>query len=97
MRSMFSMGFRSPDAFTPQPGSAAGIPVYQMTRAQVEASKNHILRRLPVPPGFTVEFPYMVKVENEGEYWISGDGTSTYYDYKAGRWEAPQLIDPLAT
>jgi hypothetical protein len=90
------MGFRSPSPWNHEAGSPSGYPVYVMTRAEVEASKSHILRRLPVPPGMTVQFPYLVKIEGEGEYWVSGDGTATYYDYRAGRWEPPQLIDPLS-
>ena len=97
MKSIFQMGIGNPSPWHQAPGSGSGYPVYVMTRAQVEASKSHILRRLPVPPGMTLELPYLVKIEGEGEYWVSADGTSTYYDYRAGRWESPQLIDPLAT
>lgn len=97
MKTIFSMGLGNPSPWNQAPGSAAGIPIYVLTRTQVEASKGHILRRLPVPPGMTVEMPYIVKIEGEGEYLVHADGTATYYDYRAGRWESPQPIDPLAT
>jgi hypothetical protein len=91
-RSLFSMGFAHKAA--PWMGEpAAGIPTYDMTREEVESDKGHILKRLPVPPGHTLSYPYMVKVTGEGEYWVKSDGTTEFYSYKFGRWEPAEPVD----
>lgn len=76
-----------------RPGPA-GIPVYQgVTREEVDRNRARFLRRLPVGPGMAVTYPYMVKIEGEGEYWVKADGTASYYSYRDGRWESPQDVD----
>ncbi len=91
-RTMFSLGFAAKTS--PWIGAvAAGIPTYDMTRDQVEHDKGHILKSLPVPPKMTVNYPYMVKVTGEGEYWVKADGTSEFNSYKFGRWEPAQVTD----
>lgn len=90
-RTIFTMGFNG-DASPWGRGVASGIPVYDgMSREQVEKSGR--LKRLPVPPGVTVNYPYMVKATGEGEFWIKADGTTEFYSYKYGRWEAPKVTD----
>jgi len=70
----------------------SGIPVYDgLTPEQVHREGK--LRQLPVPPGVTVNYPYMVKVNKEGEYWVKADGTTEFYSYRYGRWEGPQVTD----
>lgn len=71
----------------------SGIPVYRMTREDVDRDRGSILRRLPVPPGQAVQYPYMVKVEGEGEYWVRSDGTASFYNYRTQGWEPPQVVD----
>lgn len=88
---MFSMGIA--DSLPWYGSGPAGIPVYHMRREDVDRDRGNLLTRLPVPPGRTVTYPYMVKIEEEGEYWVRSDGTVSYYSYRAGRWEPPQLID----
>jgi hypothetical protein len=83
-KTMFQMGL--PSSTVPwQGGTFAGIPVYDGQKDNVD--RESILQRLPVPPGVTVQYPYMVKVSGEGEYWVKSDGTTEYYSYKYGRWE----------
>lgn len=91
MRSLFDLnglGARSP--FN---GTAGSIPVYRMTRDQVDLDRAKILRNYPHPPGTSVQFPYIVKIAGEGEYVVNADGTAQFYSYKYGRWEPPQVID----
>lgn len=89
MKSMFALGFQT----NPWTGAPAGIPIYHMKRAGVDKNRARILRKLPVPPGVTQSYPYIVKIAGEGEYVVSADGTAQFYSYRAGRWEPPQLID----
>ena len=86
---MFSLGFEA----NPWVGAPSGIPVYNMTRAGVDKDRGRILKKLPVPPGMTQSYPYIVKIAGEGEYVVSANGTAQFYSYKYGRWEPPQLID----
>ena len=82
---MFQMGF--PENSAPWVGvDWAGIPVYDKKRGDY-TDRNEVLSRLPVPPGMTVQYPYMIKVSQEGEYWVKSDGTTEFYSYKYGRWE----------
>ena len=86
--SIFTMGLFGRESFRPQ----AGIPVYKMTRAQVDRDRI-ILRRLPVPPGMTVEYPYIVKIDGEGEYSVQADGTTVFFSYRSGRVEPPEVVE----
>jgi hypothetical protein len=88
---MFTMGIA--DSLPWFGTGPAGIPVYRMTREEVDRDRGRVLNRLPVPPGRTVSYPYMVKIDGEGEYWVRSDGTATYYSYRAGRWEPPQVVN----
>lgn len=88
---MFALGLS--DALPWYGMGPSGIPVYRMRREDVDLDRGSVLNRLPVPPGRTVTYPYMVKIEGEGEYWVRSDGTVTFYSYRAGRWEPPQVID----
>lgn len=87
-RSAFSLGFNS----TPWMGNPGGIPVYSMSREAVDGDRT-ILKRLPIPPGMTQSYPYIVKIAGEGEYVVSANGTAQFYSYKYGRWEPPQSIE----
>lgn len=89
MRSLFNLGFER----TPWEGDRAGIPVYTMPRDIVDKDRGRILRKLPVPPGMTQTYPYIVKIAGEGEYVVRADGTASFYSYKYGRWEPPEIID----
>lgn len=77
----------------PFQGTGGSIPVWNVSRDQVDADRAKILRDLLKPPGTTVTFPYIVKIAGEGEYVVNADGTAQFYSYKYGRWEPPQLID----
>ncbi len=88
-RTMFTMGFGNGE---PWAGMPVGIPVYHMTRAEADRDRG-FLKRLPVPPGIAVQYPYMIKVEGEGEYVVKADGTASYYSYRDGRWEPPQIVE----
>lgn len=70
------------------PGISAGIPVYGPAD-----SRESMLKRLPVPRGVTVQYPYMVKQNSEGEFWIKADGTTQFFSYRDGRWEEPVQTD----
>jgi hypothetical protein len=76
----------------PWAGMPSGIPVYYMTREQVDMDRS-ILKKLPTPPGMSVSYPYIVKIDNVGEYVVQADGTASFYSYKYHRWEPPQQID----
>lgn len=89
-RTIFRMGFGNGE---PWAGMPAGIPVYRTTRSEVDQDRAAVLTRLPVPPGRTVQYPYVVKIEGEGEYLVRADGTSVFWSIKARRWEPPQPID----
>lgn len=77
----------------PFQGTGGSIPVWNMTRDQVDQNRAKVLRDLLKPPGTAVVFPYIVKIAGEGEYVVSADGTAQFYSYKYGRWEPPELID----
>lgn len=77
------MGFS--EKTSPWLGEFAGIPVYNSKDGN---DHEKMLTTLPVPPGRTVEYPYMVKVNGEGEYWVKSDGNTEFYSYKYGRWES---------
>jgi hypothetical protein len=89
-RSLFSLGFEGNGQ--PWAGMPSGIPVYHMTREEVDKDRR-ILRKLPTPPGFSVSYPYIVKLENVGEYVVQADGTASFYSYIYHRWDPPQKID----
>ena len=87
--SIFTLGFFGQTGFfRPQ----AGIPVYRMTREQVDHDRS-ILKRLPVPPGMAVMFPYVVKIDGEGEYLVQADGMAVFLSYRDGRAEPPVIVD----
>jgi hypothetical protein len=86
-QSIFTMGVFGRPAILPK----AGIPVYRMTREQVDRDRT-ILKRLPVPPGMTVEYPYIVKIDG-GEYSVQPDGTAMFFSYPRGIVDPPQLMD----
>lgn len=87
-RSQFSLGIAS-DPW----GAPAGIPVHNISRDGVDQDRAKILRDLPIPPGQTQSYPYIVKIAGEGEYVVSANGMAQFYSYKYGRWEPPQVID----
>lgn len=89
MRSMFNLGFTT----NPWTGAPAGIPVYNVSRDQVDGDRGKFLKRLPVPQGVTQAYPYIVKIAGEGEYVVSADGSAQFYSYKYGRWEPPQAVE----
>lgn len=63
-----------------------------MPREEIERGNGHLLRRQPVPGGWTGTFPYVVKVEDKGEYLVYADGTAQYIEYHTGRVFAPKRI-----
>lgn len=73
-------------------GTPSGIPIYNVSRAEVDKNRKKYLKQ-PTPPGTTTQYPYIVKVAGEGEYVVNADGTASFYSYKYGRWEPPQRID----
>lgn len=87
-RTLFRLGIQDGE---PWAGMPAGIPVYYMTREQVDRDRS-ILKRLPVPPGHSIGYPYVVKINGVGEYLVQLDGTATFYSYIHQRWEPPQEI-----
>jgi len=89
-RSLFTLGIVADGQ--PWAGMPSGIPVYHMTRDQVDNDRR-ILKKLPTPPGFSVAYPYIVKLENVGEYVVQADGTASFYSYVYHRWDPPQKID----
>lgn len=68
-------------------GVASGIPVYNSHNAP---DREMMLKRLPVPGHVTVQYPYMIKVTDEGEYWVSADGSTQFYSYRTGTWQSPE-------
>lgn len=88
-KSFFSLGFDT----NPWTGSPAGIPVFNVDRDTIDKDRGKYLKHLPVPPGVTQSYPYIVKVAGEGEYVVSADGTAQFYSYKYGRWEPRQAIE----
>lgn len=89
MKSMFSLGI-SQDYWN---GAAAGIPVFAVQRDHIDKDRGKYLKKLPVPPGMTQSYPYIVKIAGEGEYVVSADGSSQFYSYKYGRWEPRQATE----
>lgn len=65
------------------------IAVLQVTREEVERNPGLLTK---LPPGQAVTYPYTVVIDGEGEYLVHSDGTATYYDYRAARWEPPRTI-----
>lgn len=89
MKSLFRLGIAQDPWF----GSAGGIPVFNVARDQVDQDRAKFLKKLPVPPGVTMTYPYIVKIAGEGEYVVSADGSSQFYSYKYGRWEPRQATE----
>lgn len=89
-RSIFVIGFANREPWTEM---RAGIPVHRMTRSEVDRDRGAVLRRLPVPPQQSVGYPYVVKIQGEGEYLVHADGTASFFSARAGRWEPPEPID----
>jgi len=77
----------------PFQGTGASIPVFNMSRDQIDEDRAAVLRNLMNPPGTAVQYPYIVKIAGEGEYVVKSDGTAQFYSYRYGRWEPPVLID----
>jgi hypothetical protein len=88
-RSIFSLGFST----DPWKGAQAGIPVYNVNRDTIDKDRGAFLKKLPIPPGMTQSYPYIVKIAGEGEYVVSANGMAQFYSYKYGRWEPPQSIE----
>jgi hypothetical protein len=89
MRTLFGLGFTT----NPWTGSPAGIPVYNVSRDTIDKDRGKFLKRLPIPPGMTQSYPYIVKIAGEGEYVVSANGQVQFYSYKYGRWEPPQALE----
>ncbi len=77
----------------PFQGTGGSVPVWNMSRDEVDKDRAAVLRNLMNPPGTAVTFPYIVKIATEGEYVVKADGTAQFYSYKYGRWEPPEVID----
>lgn len=89
MRTLFSLGFTT----NPWTGEPAGIPVFNVSRDTIDKDRGKFLKKLPIPPGMTQSYPYIVKIAGEGEYIVSANGTVQFYSYKYGRWEPPQALE----
>lgn len=87
MRTLFTLGLNRVPF-----GAPSGIPVHNLSRAEVDRNRAHWLRQ-PTPPGMTTQYPYIVKIAGEGEYVVNADGTASFYSYRYGRWEPPQKVD----
>lgn len=89
-RNSFSGGLIGDNAWNGIPtaqlfrGEAVGPLSFRLTKAQIEAGGYAALKRLPVPPGWTGSYPYIVKVNHEGEYIVYADGTAQWLDYING-------------
>lgn len=79
-RSMFSLGFTE----NPFRGQGVGPLSFRLTREEIERSGFQALKRIPVPNGWTGTYPYIVKVNTEGEYIVNSDGTAQWLDYHNG-------------
>lgn len=88
-RSFFSLGVAS----DPWNGTPGGIPVFNVSRDEIDKDRGKYLKQLPIPPGVTMSYPYIVKIAGEGEYVVSANGTAQFYSYKYGRWEPAQSIE----
>jgi hypothetical protein len=89
-RSLFQMGAWGSEPWFGMPVAPASVPV---TRNEVDMDRGRVLKPLPVPKGWTLAYPYVVKIEGGGEYVVQADGSAVYYNLKAGRWEPPQTVD----
>lgn len=88
---MFRIGFGNAEPWSA--GMPATIPTYRLTREQVDRDRAAVLDHVSVSAHRTVEYPYVVKIEGEGEYLVRADGTSVLWSEKAGRWEPPVPTD----
>jgi|FLYN01.1.fsa_nt_gi hypothetical protein len=71
-----------------QPGPWTLPPVLlKASREEAERDRERLLRRPPLPSGVTLQFPYIVKIEGEGEYVVGADGTEVFYSIPKGHWE----------
>lgn len=95
-RSFFSMGFRSDPFMGTPPGMAAlvGAPVMlDLTYEQIKAQGWTPLRNVRSPKGFTIIYPFVVKLTNgTGEFMVYSDGTTQWTKYGSGNVSAPFRI-----
>jgi hypothetical protein len=90
-KNIFQAGFTRDGAWA-GPGTMVGPLSFRLTRAQIEAGGYEALKRLPVPKGWTGSYPYIVKVNSEGEYIVNADGTAQWLDYHSGHVGEPMFI-----
>lgn len=81
MRSLFSLGFRHDWFGMGTPAGTVGPTLWNMTEKKARKYRQQIVNTLPVPPGMTVAYPYIVKVPGYGEYVVNADQTATWFDY----------------
>lgn len=84
---MFSLGLAR------EPWHAVGPMTFIATREQVDRDRAAILKRMPIRKGWTGTYPYVVKIEGEGEYLVYADGSVQFWNSRQGRWEPPQELD----
>lgn len=71
-------------------GREVGPLFVDATREEIEAGGYALLRRPPVPRGYTGTYPYIVKVRTTGEFIVNADLTAQYMDYRTG-----EISDPV--
>lgn len=80
-RSLFSLGFQRDWFSLGTPGTIVGPTLWHMNEKQARENRKTLVNTLPVPPGMTVAYPYIVKVPGFGEYVVNADQTATWFDY----------------
>lgn len=86
---MFRMGIAGEPWF----GQPVGPITVTVSREEIDRDPAKVLRKLPVPKGWTGSYPYVVKVDGEGEYLVNADGTVQLWNARQSRWEPPQPFD----
>lgn len=86
---MFNMGIAR-DLWS---GKTVGPMTVTVTRAEIDRDRAAVLKRMPIQKGWTGSYPYVVKVEGEGEYLVNADGSVQFWNARQGRWEPPEVID----
>jgi hypothetical protein len=91
MRGPFSLGVAADPFWS---GKRVGPLFVDQTLEEIAADGYRVLRRPPVPPGYTGTYPFIVKVNTSGEFIVYADGTAQYMDYGRGEISDPINIKP---
>lgn len=84
MKTIFQAGFTRNGNWA-GPGTMVGPLTFRISRERIEREGFRALKTLPVPKGWTTSYPYIIKVENEGEYIVNADRTAQWLDYHNGK------------